>query len=171
MNRDQAEYLEVITTAHCGRALQTRVALPKGQRVLEFRGPRLSQAEITEPERTLQVSASLYIGPTGSVEDFVNHSCEPSCRLEVDGERLYLVALDDLAEGAEITFDYATSTNLGDGWSMQCHCGAAHCRGVIQDFSLLPEELQRRYSDLGAVPPYIRLASSTEQCPTNSSFR
>lgn len=46
----------------------------------------------------------------GSFTRFVNHSCEPNCKTEkwtVHGEtRIAVVALRDIAEGEELTFDY-----------------------------------------------------------------
>lgn len=46
----------------------------------------------------------------GSFTRFVNHSCEPNCKTEkwtVRGEtRIAVVALRDIAQGEELTFDY-----------------------------------------------------------------
>jgi hypothetical protein len=46
----------------------------------------------------------------GSFTRFVNHSCEPNCKTEkwtVRGEtRIAVVALRDITQGEELTFDY-----------------------------------------------------------------
>lgn len=56
----------------------------------------------------------------------VNHACDPN--VWFDG--LDLVARRDLAEGEEVTVDYATFTNEIMP-AFECHCGAADCRGTI----------------------------------------
>ena len=71
----------------------------------------------------------------GSMARFVNHSCEPNCRMEqwkVNGEpRMALFAGDDgILVGEELTYDYNfdpfSSQNV-----QECRCGAPSCRGVL----------------------------------------
>ena len=75
-------------------------------------------------------------------QDFVNHSCEPSGGLR--GEAV-LVAMRDIKEGEEITFDYATTECIDGEW--ECLCGTPACRGTIRgtDWKLL--SLQERYGE------------------------
>ena len=82
------------------------------------------------------------LGEAGTLEPdapfrFMNHSCEPNCALEwhdltAPGEsaprrRLFVVALDDIARGEQLTIDY--------GWpasrALRCRCQAAACRGWV----------------------------------------
>lgn len=71
----------------------------------------------------------------GSIARFVNHSCDPNCRMEkwtVNGKpRMALFAGDrGIMTGEELTYDY----NF-DPYSQknvqECRCGAAKCRGVL----------------------------------------
>jgi [histone H3]-lysine4 N-trimethyltransferase ASH1L len=71
----------------------------------------------------------------GSIARFVNHSCEPNCRMEkwtVNGKpRMALFAGDrSIMTGEELTYDY----NF-DPYSQknvqECRCGSARCRGVL----------------------------------------
>ena len=71
----------------------------------------------------------------GSMARFVNHSCEPNCRMEkwrVDGKpRMALFAGDrGVMTGEELTYDY----NF-DPYSQknvqECRCGSEKCRGVL----------------------------------------
>jgi len=56
---------------------------------------------------------------------FVNHSCEPtSLAPGFDLE----IAVRDIQSGEQITDDYG-SLNIDS--EFQCHCGSAHCRGII----------------------------------------
>lgn len=65
---------------------------------------------------------------------FVNHSCEPNCRIEkwiVRGiPRMCLFANQNIKAGDEITFDYKFSLySNSDG--QNCLCGALNCRRTI----------------------------------------
>ena len=71
----------------------------------------------------------------GSIARFVNHSCDPNCRMAkwtVHGKpRMALFAGDHgIMTGEELTYDYNFNPfsikNI-----QQCRCGAANCRGVL----------------------------------------
>ncbi len=71
----------------------------------------------------------------------VNHACEPTAWVE----GLDVVARRALAEGEEITLDYATM--YGERMPpFECTCGAADCRGVIRGTDHL-EDFVARYGD------------------------
>ena len=68
----------------------------------------------------------------GNVARFVNHSCDPNCRVEewtVNGRsRMGLFAARDIAKGEELSFNYNFKT-VGEGDA--CKCGSASCVGVL----------------------------------------
>ncbi|HUE77905.1 MAG TPA: SET domain-containing protein-lysine N-methyltransferase [Longimicrobiales bacterium] len=78
----------------------------------------------------------------------VNHSCDPSAWLE----GLDVVARRDIADGEEITLDYATFCNEVMP-PFECHCGSAECRGVIRGEDFL-QDFVARYGD--HVSDYVR---------------
>src|SRR5699024_8386330 len=67
----------------------------------------------------------------------INHSCDPNCEAQEDddGERVYVVALADIARGTELVYDYglvideAMTDTLKNQY--QCLCGAPQCRGTM----------------------------------------
>lgn len=72
---------------------------------------------------------------TGSIARFVNHSCDPNCRMEkwiVHGQpRMALFAGDKpIMTGEELTYDYNfdpfSAKNV-----QKCLCGSANCRGIL----------------------------------------
>lgn len=72
---------------------------------------------------------------TGSIARFVNHSCDPNCRMEkwiVHGQpRMALFAGDKpIMTGEELTYDYNfdpfSAKNV-----QKCLCGSRNCRGVL----------------------------------------
>ncbi len=78
----------------------------------------------------------------------INHSCDPSAWLE----GLDVVARRDIAEGEEITLDYATFCNELMP-PFECRCGTAACRGVIRGDDFL-QDFVARYGD--HVSDYVR---------------
>jgi hypothetical protein len=88
-------------------------------------------------DRYLQVAQKLYIGPDRGPDDppddpgdFMNHSCNPNCRIVVTLPLIHLIAQRDISAGEEITYDYAVTMH-NDPWEMKCNCGAMECRGTI----------------------------------------
>jgi hypothetical protein len=82
---------------------------------------------------------------------YSNHSCEPNCGINATYE---MFTLSSVRKGQELLWDYSTSM-LERHWTMRCACGARSCRGLIQDFDLLPPDLQKKYLRLNIVFPFI----------------
>ena len=82
-------------------------------------------------------------GPCGNLARFANHSCDANCsaqKWEVEGDtRIALIALRDIQENEEITFDCRWEYECGVT-SRECLCGAKNCRGEIggKTYSLRP---------------------------------
>ena len=72
---------------------------------------------------------------------FINHSCAPNAGVK---GRVTCVALRDIKEGEEITFDYSTIEG-DDLWQMPCACTAENCREVVRSIQHLPEENFKAY--------------------------
>ena len=142
-----------------GKAVIATRAIMAGELILQFRG-RLYDIDTykkkvkSHKNYFLQVDRSLFLGPTRSPDNYVNHSCEPNGGLIKLKRNLYLKALRPIEQGEEVTFDYSTSMSE-DFWEMDCCCGAPTCRGRIRDFRHLPVELQQKYLQLNAVPSFI----------------
>lgn len=60
---------------------------------------------------------------------FINHSCAPNCEAEVDGGRIMINAVRDIAAGEELSFNYGYG--LEDYRDHICQCGAGACLGFI----------------------------------------
>ena len=92
--------------------------------------------------------------PTGSLEDFTNHSCDPNTGIKLTPTGTIIIALRDIAAHEELTYDYSTYLN-NSYEKMECMCGAANCRRFIGSFETLPEELKRKYLRLGIVGDFV----------------
>jgi SET domain-containing protein len=153
MNYSSAPPLVHVAESSTGRGLFAGEQIAIGTCVLEFSGPTLTlnetRAKGPAAANALQIGIDryIYLDEPGR---FVNHSCSPNAAV-IDNTRL--VAIRPIAAGEEIRFDY--STTVSDGWTMECRCGAAECRGLVAAFQLLPELLRRRYALLGHVQRFI----------------
>jgi SET domain-containing protein len=60
---------------------------------------------------------------------YINHSCDPNCEVEKTNDILWIVALRDIKEGEELSYDYGyTLEHYKDN---PCNCGAKNCCGYI----------------------------------------
>jgi D-alanine-D-alanine ligase len=75
-----------------------------------------------------------------------NHSCDPNTGY--DG--LNVIALRDIADGQELTLDYATFVDEGMD-AFACNCGSPKCRGVVMGSE--ENTLTKRESEKGRVRP------------------
>ena len=101
-----------------------------------------------------QIDHDRYLLPHGSIDDLINHSCEPSAGIRLTAAGYRLLALRDIGVGEEVTYDYSTYiTNPRE--RLSCACGSAHCRGNIGPFRDLPRSLQAHYLALGVVGAFV----------------
>ncbi len=155
-----AANLFAVGQTHLGKAVYAAAGFAEGDTVIRFSGRMVSAARVPQPlagrdDRYVQVTADRFMGPSGRIDDLINHSCAPNTGLRFDGDGVVLVALHDIPPGEEIAWDY--STTLGpDAWAMPCACGSAECRGRIGGFATLPEERQRWFLERGMVAPFLR---------------
>ncbi len=132
-----------------GRGVFAREAIPRGARVLEYTGVRITSAEADaganddDPRRrhhTLYFAVddeTVIDGSRGGSDAcFVNHSCDPNCEIVIARKRVFIHALRAIAPGEELHYDYWYVTD--EGYTMAdlrriypCRCGAAVCRGTI----------------------------------------
>lgn len=103
---------------------------------------------------TLQVGVDAYKLPTGSLEDFTNHSCDPNTGIKLISRGTVVVALRDIAAHEELTYDY--STYLSNPYEkMECMCGTEKCRGIVGNFATLPDHLKEKYLRLDVVGSFV----------------
>ncbi|MCB9798522.1 SET domain-containing protein [Candidatus Nomurabacteria bacterium] len=62
-----------------------------------------------------------------SILNWVNHSCNPNTSLKFENGSLYLISLQKINQGDEITCDYS-ETEI-DGSSKVCSCTSIKCKG------------------------------------------
>ena len=144
--------------SHLGKAVFAARGFTEGETLLRFTGPRLRRAPVAlgSDDRFVQVGPQEYLGPSGRVDDLVNHSCDPNAglRFTADGA-VFLVAIRPIVAGEEVSWDYST-TLKDSNWRMLCDCRAPGCRGVIGEFATLPPDRKIWFLERGLVAPYLR---------------
>jgi SET domain-containing protein len=118
--------------------------IPRGTRIAEYDGPRITKALADERYADRPVTYLFGCGDNGDVIDgfgtamFLNHSCAPNCETSEVNRRIYIRALRDIAAGEELLYEYNLYDSDDD--DADCYCGAPQCRGTM--FS--DEEVQRQ---------------------------
>ena len=138
-----------------GRGVFTEEPIPAGSKIMGFSGPFLRYDQTSATTFALQIGPDLYLGASGGLDDYVNHSCDPNAGLRIAGTTVNLYAIRDIAAGEEITFDYSTTLDEDD-FTMSCMCGSPSCRGLIGDGKHLPPHVWQRYLELGIIPEYVQ---------------
>lgn len=123
--------------------------IPAGTRIIEYGGERISAKEAdrrhpTNPDDPFHtfffaLSSGRVIdgGDNGNDARWINHSCQPNCEAQEGkhGKRVYIVALDDIPRGTELSYDYGLVLDgritkaLKEGY--RCLCGTPPCRGTM----------------------------------------
>lgn len=140
-----------------GQGLGVYAARPfqAGEYVLAFGGQMIPLPEIADFTHYIQVTPLHFFGPSGEIDDYINHSCDPNCGLYLEGNDLVVRALREIKPLEQITFDYSTNM-FAEPTSFDCCCGAEQCRGRVGNFFLLPEEHKQSFLMLGIVPLLTR---------------
>ncbi|MBF0229628.1 MAG: SET domain-containing protein [Desulfamplus sp.] len=105
------------------------------------------------PERTihsLQMDFDLHV-EIDRPGKLINHSCNPNTGVKNNEFGGYnFIAIVHISEGDEITFDYETTEEITEYFSIavpECLCGCSNCRGKIRGFHSLPPERKEYYSE------------------------
>jgi uncharacterized protein len=122
----------------------TTAPITRGSRVVEYTGHHITK-EVADVRYADSIVTYLFgIGDGSFVIDghgtamFINHSCDPNCETDEVDNRVWIVAIRDIAADEELTYDY----NLydGDDDDARCNCGAKNCRQTMYS----PAEIRRR---------------------------
>lgn len=145
---------------HLGKAVYAAQPFAEGDVIVKFTGKRFRADQIPTlvrgaSDRYVQINQQHYLGPSGRIDDLINHSCTPNGGLRFTDEGVFLVAIRPIAAGDEITWDYSTTLHESN-WHMICQCKSPQCRRVVSNFQTLPAELQAWYRARNLVPPYLR---------------
>lgn len=138
---------EVRASGVHGKGVFALEPLPAGKKVIEYKGELISWKEALRrhPHDPTQPFHTFYFhiddkhvidgARKGNSARYINHSCDPNCEAEEDGQRVFIRALRDIAPGEELSFDYGLVIDARYTAKLKkdyaCRCGAAACRGTM----------------------------------------
>ena len=145
---------------HLGQAVFATRGFAPGDPIVEFTGRRFRADRIPslmrgQSDRFVQVTPEHYMGPSGRIDDLINHSCSPNAGLRFADSGVVLVAIRAILPDEEISWDYSTTLKESN-WHMICQCRSPQCRRVIGNFATLSEERQEWFRSHNLVAPYLR---------------
>jgi hypothetical protein len=142
-----SDLIEVRRSAVHGLGVFAAKQIPKGTRIIEYVGERVSHDEADRRYEEKDANDShtfLFIvdkktvidaGADGNDARFFNHSCDPNCESTVEKRRVFIEALRDIEPGTELTYDYQIHREDDDPQNIDevfaCRCGFPNCRGTM----------------------------------------
>jgi SET domain-containing protein len=140
--------IAVKTSRIHGRGVYAARKLKKGERIIEYRGERITWKECDrrppsdpgDPNHTFFFSLSdgkhvIDANVRGNVARWINHGCDPNCETEEEDGRVWIQAVRDIRRGEELSYDYGLIVDERITPTLkkqyQCLCGAKNCRGTM----------------------------------------
>ena len=129
-----------------GRGMFASKEIPRGTRIIEYTGERITKAEGWRRELKRQDRAArgqdgcIYIFELNQKTDidgsvlwntarYINQSCKPNCESQITRGRVWVVALRKIKPGEELSYDYYYDYQHYQ--DHPCRCGAEDCAGYI----------------------------------------
>ena len=121
--------------------------IKKGEKIIEYIGEKITKEE-SDKRADIQMEEAMGSVTTGAVyifelnDDFdidgnvpyncarlINHSCDPNSETEIIDDHIWIIAIKDIKQGEEITYNYGY--DIEDYENHPCHCGKEKCIGYI----------------------------------------
>jgi len=130
-----------------GRGVFALRAIPKGTRIIEYKGKLITDKEAdrrygrihenSAHTMLFSVDDALVIDATrqGNSARWINHSCAPNCEIDEQDHRVFIVARRAIRAGEELAYDY--NLQIGERHTKKaqrehaCFCRAKRCRGTM----------------------------------------
>jgi hypothetical protein len=145
--KPDSPWLVVKQSPIAGKGAFARKPIPKGTRIIEYKGERIDaeEADRRYDDDAMDVHHTFLFGlddgvcidaaVRGNDARFINHSCDPNCEAVEEDDRIFIEALRDIERGEELAYDYAYEREgrMRPKWKRlyACRCGARNCRGLI----------------------------------------
>ena len=121
--------------------------IPKGTRLVEYTGERLSpaQADARYPDvpgerhhtYLFAIDDDIVVDAAvgGNAARWINHSCAPNCDAVIEDGRIWIETIRAVAPGEELAYDYQYVLEERHTPAAKrrfpCSCGARRCRGTL----------------------------------------
>lgn len=131
----------------------SKFRIEKNNPVLEFSGNINLKSSSFKELDIIDLPKDKCIGLSGNLDDKVNHSCNPNCKILVINTRAFLYSIKVIKPNDEITFDY--STIIASDFTFNCSCKSYNCRKIIGNVLSLNDNDFKKMKNLGIIPSFI----------------
>ena len=128
-----------------GKGVFAATTIPKGTRIIEYKGARMSEDAADEKYGNdesphtflflLEDKTVIDANRRGNSARWINHSCDPNCETNEENGRLFIDAIRNIRCGEELTYDYKLIVDERYTPALKrlyaCGCGSRRCRGTI----------------------------------------
>ena len=128
-----------------GKGVFATTFIPKGTRIIEYKGKRISEDAADEKygddEGThtflflLDNQIVIDANDNGNSARWINHSCDANCDANEENGRMFIDAIRDIQPGEGLTYDYNLIVDERYTPALKrlyaCGCGARKCRSTI----------------------------------------
>src|SRR5215212_4483239 len=141
------DWMELRQSEIHGLGAFARTDIPKGTRIIEYVGEKISNAEADrryDDAAMKRHHTFLFILNSrtcvdaafeGNESRFLNHSCDPNCEAVITRGHIWIESIKPIPAGTEIVYDYQYEDDPKyteeDLRFYACRCGAPNCRGTI----------------------------------------
>ena len=130
-----------------GKGVFAAKRIPKGTRVIEYLGDRITHAEADarydehDPNDNhtflfiVDKKTVIDAGVGGNAARFINHSCDGNCESVIEDRRVFIETTRVVQKGEELGYDYEIGREKDDPPNVDeifaCRCGSPKCRGTM----------------------------------------
>ena len=131
MHQSKAPY--VVKRTATGLGLFATKPIPRGKRIIEYTGPRISNEEVESRNGKyffgVNKKWSVDGSPRNNIARYINHSCKPNAEAIISGVRIWIWSRKKIKPGDEITYDYGKEYFEGVIEPIGCKCEKCAVRG------------------------------------------
>lgn len=130
-----------------GRGVFAATDIPKGTRIVEYKGKRISYKLACrlypdvdgKPTHTFlfEIDDDTVIDAAqgGNAARWINHSCEPNCEAVEEDGRIYIESTRKIKAGEELGYNYGITLEerhtKAEKARWPCYCGTKRCTGTL----------------------------------------
>lgn len=151
---DIPKHVRIIKSSNKGKSLFANRDIKKGEIVLSCEYEYIKSGADASTY-SLQVAEDKFIdGDDFVVSDFLNHSC--NANLKVDLKRMNFIALKNIRNGEELTYNYLTTEYdlMVDNLNFKCKCNSKNCLCHIKGFKYLTKAQKLKLKTM--LSPYLK---------------
>ena len=143
-----------------GYGIFAKTDIPKGIRVIEYVGEKITKAEsnrrgplLIQYAQKHHQAGAVYLFELNKKYDidghvayntakYINHSCNPNCETDIIRGHIWIISLREIKKGEELLYNYGYDFETFE--DHPCRCGADRCVGYIMNEDHWPKLKKRK---------------------------